>query len=926
MVNNIKPGRVAQVGLQALLVDAGSNGYDTVSAIHGHISVQGAQTMPQRTAAAAALVLLCLAAVGGIGGCSSVYMKGTPLYTGEYSKPQGPAENRVNLWPLAYYHDPALSVLWPLGSFTDDHFAIRPVFTIYKLDMPRHEYNVFWPIVQFDNDVNQHRVAPVFWWGDATWHKYFVAFPLLWCVGPKAGGVFEAVSVFPLFWYDKGKYVALFPFYIRSKEPGSTGGGSTHVLWPIFNVKNESNSSGWRIWPFYGKYAAPSGDDLYRFAMWPLFNQWLSGDHATVAAIPVYFSRHEGTHGWKLLLPFYFGRRDAGSRMFVTPLLARSQSGNRGAWVLPWLLTWHTHQNWLPATGDTPPDSGGAPFLGKRDLWALGGLIHSGRSADDAGEETRTSHVIPLYYHNSSGNLFLSLPYSRWMQGDKGFVSAAGPLYMHGWSGDDSWRLIFPLLFQEKSSNESSFVTPLLSRYSGGGTSTWMLTPLVSWVTASGKERDMWLLGPLAHARWGGDNHSSHVFPLYCYSGYAEAFVTPLFCYTGWSGSRPVFISPLYMSSGNASGGWKVVPPIFFWNHSADSSLFISPLYAHSRTPEHRTSVLPPLLSWVRRSKGSADWWILGGVAHAKSSADGSGQSHLFPFYYSKPRSGTFLTPLFGWTGAGCAGPKTTYVGGPLYVYAQNESQEGRWYLPFPFISGCSTEQKKSYWAWPLGSYNNEKSGAGTHGYAAWPLFWYSFKPDYSKFGLFPVFYSGYTKERHRPHDNPQVERTVERKRFLSLPIFWYQRDVNAEKAQDCADVRITGRNVNTGCLVFWHYKSDESDARSGSDFRILGWLYDCRSRRHPALEQKGDAGQATTQGEGAEDYVRSRILWRVMHYERLNERSSLDIFPFITYDSHKDSEFRKFSFLWRFVRYERTDKGGLKLDLLFIPLSRSAE
>ena len=54
-------------------------------------------------------------------GCSTAAMKGTPFYTGEYPVREGPAADRVNLWPLAYYRAPALSVLWPVMDFSLGH-------------------------------------------------------------------------------------------------------------------------------------------------------------------------------------------------------------------------------------------------------------------------------------------------------------------------------------------------------------------------------------------------------------------------------------------------------------------------------------------------------------------------------------------------------------------------------------------------------------------------------------------------------------------------------------------------------------------------------------------------------------------------------------------------------------------------------------
>ena len=68
---------------------------------------------------------VCFVGVLLLSGCASPQTKGTPFYTGEYAVCRGPMEDRVNLWPVLYYRDPALSVLWPFIEKTEDHFAAR---------------------------------------------------------------------------------------------------------------------------------------------------------------------------------------------------------------------------------------------------------------------------------------------------------------------------------------------------------------------------------------------------------------------------------------------------------------------------------------------------------------------------------------------------------------------------------------------------------------------------------------------------------------------------------------------------------------------------------------------------------------------------------------------------------------------------------
>ena len=65
-------------------------------------------------------------------GCHMREFSSTPLYSGSDVKFTGAVEDRVNLWPLAYWREPVGSIAWPLVSWGDDHLAFRPVYSQYK--------------------------------------------------------------------------------------------------------------------------------------------------------------------------------------------------------------------------------------------------------------------------------------------------------------------------------------------------------------------------------------------------------------------------------------------------------------------------------------------------------------------------------------------------------------------------------------------------------------------------------------------------------------------------------------------------------------------------------------------------------------------------------------------------------------------------
>ena len=372
-------------------------------------------------------------------GCSSPAMKGTPFYTGEYSKAQGPAEDRVNLWPILYYHDPALSVLWPVFEVTDDHFAVRPIYSVYGLDEPHQVHNFLWPIGEFDFDKRHYRVFPFFWRPDrADEEGYFTWFPFVW-LHPDFGGVF--------------------PFYLAYWEKGRPD-LSVHALWPILHYRDGWGTEGWRVWPFYGRYHDAQG--VYSFAGWPIYHEWRddttsgvyrlllplyyggsddeSSQHLLIPVFwhsrdkdgeiflsPLYFSRQSPEESWRLIVPAWYERQEGDERVWVTPLYGKATSPEGTTQILPPLLASYGNRK------------------GERDLWFLAPLTHF-----RWGGEHPEGHVFPLFYYDDSS--FFSIPYGRREKNGSGFWYAAGPLLVHLWSdvgGENErryWSVAWPLV------------------------------------------------------------------------------------------------------------------------------------------------------------------------------------------------------------------------------------------------------------------------------------------------------------------------------------------------------------------------------------------------------------------------------------------------------------------------------------------------
>jgi hypothetical protein len=152
---------------------------------------------------------------------------------------------------------------------------------------------------------------------------------------------------------------------------------------------------------------------------------------------------------------------------------------------------------------------------------------------------------------------------------------------------------------------------------------------------------------------------------------------------------------------------------------------------------------------------------------------------------------------------------------------------------------------------------------------------------------------------------------------WLAPSIYW-ERDFGKRGwSRDPDGTQWKGDWRRNGFFPLWHYQSHEDAAgeRRYRDFSLLGLVYDYRLREgRPARED----------AEKTEDYVQARVLWRLFHYERLDEDKSVDVFPAITWDSRADG-YRQFSFIWRLFRIERTGDGRRNLDFLFIPLMRES-
>lgn len=474
-------------------------------------------------------------------GCAMKEFSSTPFYTGTTVKYTGAVEDRVNLWPLAYWRAPIGSVAWPLVSFGSDHFALRPLYSQYRKSGSGgyDEFNVLWPVAQFDTDEKDYRVFPFFWGSDYSDDPYFCLFPLAWYNDEFAG-------IFPFFWATGGGGggFCVFPFFWA--ETLDYRDGLWHTLFPLYYYKsyeaNEDNPASSKFWAFCGLAGYDRRDGEFRHhRILPLYF-WDNGDFYSIP-----YSRYASGSGFKnrfmlglagydtnkggysssWIFPFY--SHDVKNDELITPLYGSVKDTN---WVVPFYYKDKDSFISLPLCceygGDGKIDSAfSLPLLsgyyrdGARNeklFYALLGL--TGYVENKSGEGS--SWLFPLYYNDDKS--FYTLLYGhnercRWLapvfySDDKRLLT---PLYGYSSVDDSSW--LIPFYYKDRD----SLVTPLYGR---DGDSEWLL-PLYcredgksfysipySWTGGGTAETNRYYAAALAGTR-SGSTEGGWLFPLF---------------------------------------------------------------------------------------------------------------------------------------------------------------------------------------------------------------------------------------------------------------------------------------------------------------------------------------------------------------------------------------------------------------------------
>ncbi len=910
---------------------------------------------------AVAKILFLVSLASGLSGCATRAMKGTPLYEGEYQTPRGPAEDRIALWPLVYYREPATSLLWPIGEYVkNDSIAVRPLFSVHDMnDENKRLVNVLWPIYQHDNADDSGRIIPFFWGDD-----YFVGFPLYWRFTQKDGC---SDLMFPLWWYDSNARGSDLCTLLGLAGYSSYGETKSNRLLPLWYYEHDASETMFLSLP-WSQYKNSVGDS------WQL-------------AFPLFYnSSDKNSHTFGTLLGGWHSSPD-GDGWFIPVLLSAGKYGDHDGdtWLIGGALShWGHHGDessshvlplYYSSSGPGRSTFLSLPWSSVRessgDAWQLVPPLYF--ASQYRGNSLTLS---PLYFasHEKGGNGWEFVPPVYFHSNDCENRLTLTPLYSCGGDSRDgsSWNTLLPFYYHEHDRDGSFFATLLGGHRSGTDGDDWLIYPLLTWNSQHGSTNDFWALAPLAHFRSAPEGDSSHIFPLYYRNSASGSFVSLPYSHWASPTATNTLIAPLLslrnssperddlwlagglarISSG-AKAGASFLLPLYYGDPR--TGLKLSPLYCSWKNGDDKHTLIPPLLSMRTSSPERDDLWLAAGLAKF-SSGSKAGSSYVLPLYYSDPQTSLNLSPLYcSWKDAdgkttfippllssvtrskdgskdfstllglaGCewdAKGTTSHRVLPLYAYSQDNyfytllagrshGTETNTYFFTPLVGTGDALDETSFWFFPLYNRADSKTTGDCRSRFLWA---FSHRKGQTSHSIFFPFY-GYDNRGPITKEPPvQTQATTQGSDFLCLPWCW-RTDLRTVSAVNKKTAQVAYKDeYSHGAFPLWSYTQETSSVgrlkESGS---LLLMLYDTRHEITPQSDAPA----------GKNDYQRRRVLWHAWHYEKLNGDVSVDCLPGITYDAKADG-FRQYSWLWRLYRWQRDAQGHRKLDLLFIPLIR---
>ncbi len=316
-----------------------------------------------------------------------------------------------NLWPLwvqvaddAHGRPDRIGSLGPLLALTQREdtriLSFRPLWTSFtSADGRLTSHHVLYPLVNWTERGDRQSASSLnllqYWRRPEAGDAFLQAFPFVFSRrAPDPEDSYFAV--WPLggelkrrFWRDRIQF-GLWPLWVRTERGDET---RTHFPYPFLQHLDGPRSSGFAVWPLYGRFAR-AGDYRRTYALWPVYYDYQDKldqpvPYARFGVLPFYHRETaEGLRSETFLWPFFGYTREGEPRApyaenrYLWPLLVQGRGTER-----------HVNR-WLPVYAhETRPD------YAKR--WYLWPLLKRETDTPPGLVRERTSLLFFLYRDDS---------------------------------------------------------------------------------------------------------------------------------------------------------------------------------------------------------------------------------------------------------------------------------------------------------------------------------------------------------------------------------------------------------------------------------------------------------------------------------------------------------------------------------------------
>lgn len=481
----------------------------------------------------------------------------------------GATSERVNLWPLAYHDRDETSVLWPLFDVDQRGFALRPLVA-----KDGAAWSVLFPLASFDTQEGEGWAVPFYWFDENAGLFPLANFGGLSWVGPVWWREHDS-GLFPLAHFGGLNYVG--PVWWRGAPESHQARGGLFPL-AMFGPTSYVGPAWW----------GEGGS----FGLFPLFGVDLLGSGID----------HVGPVWWR-------AQREEGFEGGLAPILWYGDGGDSFA-----LLPLYSH------------DLAG----GTRTRNGLLGLVHASSS-----QTKRESWLLPLYYHREDGprdeepsdvaksdTVLLPFFWKHRRGTESDLYTLLGnrsrderseslnvyPLWWSHRDEDSAWRMLFPLFSWEREGDRRTLLTPLGGR---------------GW-SATGEQSFVNVLGPLYHHsenRAADEALTAFLWPLFEHRRHADEDRTRVLGLWSRTTTPDESETTWGLGLGHArrtpAGSSQRLWPLYSWSDEPElpGPFYRLTLFGRQKNGDRTRQRLFPFYS-SESEPGAAEWSALFGLVH----------------------------------------------------------------------------------------------------------------------------------------------------------------------------------------------------------------------------------------------------------------------------------------------------------------------